>query len=189
VYPVATFLQVVRDIALFLARIGLGGILILHGWRRWQGMGISSQVSYLQQFATPFPHYAAWGATMFELIGGVFLIVGALTPLVAAVAVAEQVLIIAWTSWYKGFYLTSQSGTFRGGYEYSVTLGLLALLFVVFGAGQASVDRLFRRSPRHVETEPDTEPSPSPASRPPNGSDSLSDADTRSWDVDATVRQ
>jgi putative oxidoreductase len=167
---VATFLQVVRDIALFLARIGLGGILILHGWRRWQGVGVSSQISYLEQFATPFPHYAAWGGTMFELIGGVFLIVGALTPLVAAIAVAEQVLIIAWTSWYKGFYLTNQSGAFRGGYEYSVALGLLALLFVVFGAGQASVDRLFRRSPRHDEIEPDTEPAAPLANRRVSGS-------------------
>lgn len=144
----ATFLQVVRDIALVLARVGLGGVLILHGWRRWQVQGIGKQVEYLKQFGTPFPHYAAWGGTMFELIGGVFLVVGALTPLVAAIVVAQQVLTIAWTSWYKGFYLTDSSGAFRGGYEYAVVLGLLALLFVVFGAGRASVDQLFKRSPR-----------------------------------------
>lgn len=151
----ATFLQVVRDIALVLARVGLGGVLILHGWRRWQVQGISKQVDYLKQFGVPFPHYAAWGTTMFELIGGVFLVVGALTPLVGAIIVAQQVLTIAWTSWYKGFYLTDASGAFRGGYEYSVVLGLLALLFVVFGAGRAGVDQLFKRSPRDREGEPD----------------------------------
>lgn len=163
VSAVATFLQAVRDIALFLARVGLGGILIMHGWRRWQDQKIDSQVDYLKQFGTPYPHYAAWGGTLLELIGGVFLIVGALTPLVAAAIVAEQVLIIAYTSWYKGLYLTDTSGSFQGGYEYSVVLGLLALLFVVFGAGRASVDRLFQRSPRDNDPRSRDEPSPPPS--------------------------
>lgn len=163
----ATFLQVVRAIALLLARVGLGGIMIMHGWRRWQDQGIDNQVSYLKQFGTPFPHYAAWGGTLLELIGGVFLIVGALTPLVAAAMVTEQGLIIAYTSWYKGLYLTDTSGAFQGGYEYSVILGLLALLFVVFGAGPASVDRLFKRGPR--DAEPEDEPVTQPSASSSNG--------------------
>jgi putative oxidoreductase len=142
------FLQVVRDLALLLARIGLGGILIAHGWRRWQDQGIDSQVAFLRQYATPFPQYAAWGGTLLELIGGILLIVGLLTPLVAAAVVAEQALIVAWTSWYKGLFLTKVQGataTWNGGYEYNIVIGVLALLFVVFGAGRISVDRLFRR--------------------------------------------
>lgn len=135
----------------------------MHGWRRWQDQGIDKQVKYLKQFATPYPHYVAWGGTLLELIGGVFLIVGALTPLVAAALVAEQVLIIAYTSWYKGLYLTDGSGSFQGGYEYSVILGLLALLFVVFGAGRVSVDRLFKRSPPN-EDPTDSGKQSSPAS-------------------------
>jgi putative oxidoreductase len=147
----ARFLQVVRDLALLLARVGLGGILIAHGWRRWQQLGIDSQVAYLRQYATPFPQYAAWGATVLELVGGVLLVVGLLTPLVAAAVVVEQVLIVAWTSWYKGLWLTKVQGaaaTWAGGWEYNVMIGVLALLFVVFGAGRISVDRLFRRRRR-----------------------------------------
>ena len=46
------------------------------------GQGIQKQIDYLTQFGTPYPEVAAWGATIFELVGGLFLIVGVLTPIV-----------------------------------------------------------------------------------------------------------
>ena len=131
-----------------LARIGLGGILILHGWRRWHQLGMHSQIAYLHTFATPFASYAAWGGTAVELVGGLFLILGVLTPLAAAAVVAEQVLIIAYTSWYKGWSLTDVHGTqvtWAGGWEYNVIIGVLALLLVTHGSGAVGIDRLFRR--------------------------------------------
>jgi putative oxidoreductase len=158
----AGFLSVVRSLALLLARIGLGGILILHGWRRWQQLGMGSQIAYLRTFHTPLPTYAAWGATVLELVGGVFLIVGALVPLVAAAVVAEQVLIIVYTNWYRGWNLTNGNetqATWNGGYEYNIILGLLALVLVVFGSGAIGVDRLFRRR-RKTDEEVETEPEP-----------------------------
>lgn len=141
----STFLQVLRDIALLLARIGLAAILLIHGWRRWRELGVPSQVEYLRQFSTPYPEVAAYGAIVVELVGGLFLLVGALTPLVALAVVVQQVLTVCYTNWYRGPYLIDTEGTFLGGYEYNVALGVLALLFVVFGAGGASIDRLFRR--------------------------------------------
>ena len=141
------FLQVVRGLALLIARVGLGGILMLHGWRRWREQGVQQQIEYVAQFGTPFPEVAAWGSIILELVGGVFLVVGALTPLVAAAIVAEQVLIICYTNWSKGPFLLDSAGNYVGGYEYNVALGLLALLLVVFGAGGAAIDRLFRRAP------------------------------------------
>ncbi len=62
-----------------------------------------------------------------------FLIVGALTPLVGLGLLVEQVLIIAYTSWYKGWNLLNPDGSYNGGYEYNVALGLLGLLFFVHG--------------------------------------------------------
>jgi putative oxidoreductase len=140
-------LRVLRDIALLLTRLGLGGILILHGWLRWQGpgQGVQKQIDYLSQFGTPYPQYAAWGAIVLELLGGLFLVVGALTPVVAIAVLVEQILIIAYTNWYRGPDLVTGDGTYAGGYEYNVALALLALLLAVFGAGRISVDGLFRR--------------------------------------------
>jgi len=140
-------LQVLRDLALLLARLGLGGILILHGWIRWQGpgQGIQKQINYLTQFGVPYPIVAAWGAITIEILGGLLLVVGALTPVVALAVLIEQILIIAYTNWYKGPDLVTSGGTYAGGYEYNLALGLLALMLMVFGAGRISVDQLFRR--------------------------------------------
>lgn len=173
----ARFLQVVRDLALLLARVGLGWVLIMHGIRRWQDQGIDSQIAYLKQFATPFPTYAAWGGTLLELVGGIFLIVGALTPLVAAAIVVEQVLIVAYTSWYKSFYINKVSGdtvSWQGGYEYSVVIALLALLLVVYGSGRVGIDRLFRRRKRDDDID---EPGES-ASSSPNGTATTAESPT-----------
>jgi putative oxidoreductase len=140
-------LRVLRDIALLIARVGLGGILILHGWIRWQGpgQGVQKQIDYLTQFGTPYPEVAAWGGILLELVGGIFLVVGALTPFVALAVLVEQILIIAYTNWYRGPDLVNSDGTYAGGYEYNLALALIALLLVVFGAGRIAVDQLFRR--------------------------------------------
>jgi putative oxidoreductase len=67
----------------------------------------------------------------------------------------EQILIIAYTNWYKGPDLIAGDGTYAGGYEYNVALALLALLLAVFGAGRISVDGLFRRRKPEVTEEDD----------------------------------
>ena len=141
----ASFLHALRDFGLLVARIGLGLILIAHGWRRWQDLGIDNQVAYLQQFATPYPLVATYGAIVVELVGGLFLIAGALTPLVALAVLVQQILTIAYTNWYRHWPLLNTDGSYNGGYEYNVALGLLALLFVVHGGGRVSIDNLFRR--------------------------------------------
>ena len=159
----AGFLKVVQSLALLLARIGLGGILILHGWRRYHDQGMASQVAYLHTFATPYANYAAWGGTAVEVVGGLFLILGLLTPVAAAAVVAEQVLVIAYTSWYKGWSLTDVHGTqvtWAGGWEYNVIIGVLALLLVTHGSGAVGIDRLFRRQPTDDAEEVAAEPQP-----------------------------
>lgn len=159
------FLAGLRSIALLIARVALGGILIAHGWDRWQVRKITSQIDYLNQYGVPYADVAAWGSIVLELVGGIFLVVGALTPLVALVVVAQQALIIAYISWRRGPWLLSPDNSYVGGYEYNVALGSLALLIAVFGAGAISVDRLFRRK-KTVEDE-DDEPTSSGPTRAP----------------------
>jgi putative oxidoreductase len=148
----AGFMSFLKSFGLLMARLGLGGILLLHGWIRWNA-GVQSQIDYLTQFRTPYAEVAAWGAIIFELVGGVLLIVGALTRLVGLGVLIEQILIICYTNWYKWPpTLLNADGTYKGGYEYNVALGLLGLLLFVMGAGAASIDRLFRRKkPDEVE--------------------------------------
>jgi putative oxidoreductase len=147
----ASLLSFLLNFGLLIARLGLGGILLLHGWTRWNA-GVQAQVDYLTQFRTPYAEVAAWGAIIFELVGGVLLIVGALTRFVGLGVLIEQILIIAYTNWYKWPpTLLNADGTYRGGYEYNVALGLLGLLLFVLGGGAVSIDRLFRRKPTTEE--------------------------------------
>jgi len=151
---VSRFVAFCRHVALLVARLALGGILLLHGAHRWQA-GMASQAEYLAQFSTPYARYAAYGATTFEIVGGLFLLLGALTPLVGLGVLVQQVLTIVWTSWYKGPDLLNSDGSYHGGFEYSVALGLLGLLFLVFGGGVVSLDRVFtRKSPVETADEP-----------------------------------
>lgn len=142
----AGLVKVLRNLGLLIARVGLGIILLLHGWTRWQSpeQGVQRQIDYLNQFGTPYPAVAAWGAIALELVGGVCLIIGALTPLIGLGVVLQQILTIAYTNWYRGIDLLNADGSYAGGFEYNVALGLLGLLFAVLGAGGVSMDQLLR---------------------------------------------
>lgn len=147
-------LRFVQSLGLLIARVVVGLLLIRHGYDRWMGpsQGIAKQVTYLSQFGTPYPKVAAWGGILIEMVGGLFLVVGALTPLVAAILLAEQVLIICYTNWYHARDLyPSGDPSAAFGLERNVFLGLLCLLFVVCGAGAVAVDRLFRRKKGDLE--------------------------------------
>ena len=149
----ASFLRFLQNLGLLIARLGLGGILLLHGWTRWNA-GVQEQIDYLTQFRTPYAEAVAWGAIIFELVGGALLIVGALTRFVGLGVLIEQILIIAYTNWYKWPpTLLNADGTYRGGYEYNVAIGLLGLLLFVLGGGAVSIDRLFRRKKPSFEEE------------------------------------
>lgn len=143
-------MKVISDIFLLLARLVLGAIMIAHGWRRYFVDGMQSQIDYLNQFAVPQSAIFAYGATILELVGGVFLIVGALTPFVALAYAAQMGMTIAWTNWFRGPFLATQ------GYEYHLALGAFAMAFVGVGAGRASIDGLFRRGRAKPKTETST---------------------------------
>lgn len=133
------FLHVLQDVALLVARVGLGALMILHGWRRWQSEGIAAQIEFLNQTSTPRPEVFAWGSVILEMLGGLFLVFGLLTPLVALAFLVEQILIIVYSKASKGAWVAD------GGWEYNVVIAFLCLLLAAFGAGRAGLDSLFKR--------------------------------------------
>jgi putative oxidoreductase len=139
--------QFLQSFGLLIARLGTGGILLLHGITHWTGanQGVAAMRDRYADVGAPYADVAAWATIIFELVGGVFLIVGALTRIVGVGLIVLSVLNISYFSYYAGPDLLRADGTYNGGYEYDVALGLLGLLFFVFGAGTISVDRLFKR--------------------------------------------
>ena len=150
----ASFLQ---SLGLLIARLGVGGILLLHGITHWTGanQGVANLTVRYSQVGAPYPEVAAWATIIFELVGGVFLIVGALTRFVGVGLVVLSVLTVSYFSYWAGPDLLNADGTYNGGYEYDVALGLLGVLFFVFGAGSVSIDRLFMRKKPEEEADDD----------------------------------
>ncbi|MDR1808154.1 MAG: DoxX family protein [Propionibacteriaceae bacterium] len=135
------FLKVVESAVLFLARVGFGALMFLHGWHRiTQGSG--EYVPALTAVGLPYPTVFFWGTVALELGGGVLLACGVLTRLVAAAFVAEFVMTILWLHWWNGWDVMA------GGFEYAGILALLALVFVAFGGGIVAVDHLIFGRPK-----------------------------------------
>src|SRR5918992_4771718 len=124
------------DLALLLARIGLGGILMAHGWQKLDEQGISGTAAGFDAMGIPLPEAAAYFATYVELVGGALLIAGLLTPLVGLLVIGNM----AGAVWY----VHPGNGGFAGGggYELVAVIALLALTLAAAGARRGSLDGL-----------------------------------------------
>lgn len=129
------FLKIIRDIGLLVGRSSLGVILVMHGWRRWQG-GIGAQIDYLTRHGVAYARFISWATTIFELVGGILIVFGLLTPLIGLIVCIQNVLIIVLIKW-------GELLGFDPGIQLNVALAALGLVFAVFGSGRTGVDALF----------------------------------------------
>ena len=117
-----------QSTVLLIARIGLGAILILQGISHWQpsGEGVQRLTLALRRGGRPVREASAPGPPRSsKLVGGIFLVVGALTRIVGAGVVVLSALSISYLSWYKCPAVLAANGSDTGGIEYDVALGLL----------------------------------------------------------------
>ncbi len=132
-----SFLRVVRDIALLLARIMMGVVLIAHGWYRWQTVGVADEAAVLEAAGVGGATSLVWLVIAFEIVGGILLIFGLATPLVGLGIVLLNVAIILLVK--DEFYLHQQ------GWEYNAVQAVVGVLLLAHGSGRAGLDALFLR--------------------------------------------
>ncbi|NED93825.1 DoxX family protein [Phytoactinopolyspora alkaliphila] len=133
----------VRDLILFLGRVGVGAVFVAHGWQKLADVGIENVAAGFEQMKVPFPAASAWFAALAELVGGAALILGLATPLAGIVLAVDM----------AGAYLFVHAGNGmfvdQGGAELVLALGLSSLVFAAVGAGRLSVDHVITaRLPR-----------------------------------------
>jgi putative oxidoreductase len=126
------------DRGLLVLRFALGLVFIMHGWQKVM-TGHDGVTGFLTQLGVPFPALSAAILIAVELGGGIALIVGALTRVVAALIAFDMVVAIALVHVSAGFFLPN-------GYEYALALLLASLALTMTGPGAYSVDRLFTRT-------------------------------------------
>jgi putative oxidoreductase len=136
---------VLRDLVLLLARVGLGIVLLAHGWQKYHDLGIGRTAVGFAQVGIPLPTLAAPVVTYLELVGGALLIIGLLVPVVGILIALEMAGAIAFVHAPYGVFVA------EGGWELALVTGLLALTLAVFGSGRVGLDALLfrRRRPRH----------------------------------------
>ncbi len=135
----------VTDVGLLVLRIVAGGIFAAHGAQKafgwWGGPGPARWRGAVEGMGfSPSGPFAVVSIAV-ELIGGLLLVIGLLTPLAALALVAQVVVIIARAHWPKGFFNTV------GGFEFPLLLGIVPAVICVVGPGAISVDEAVRFHP------------------------------------------
>lgn len=125
------------DLSLLALRVALGIVFLTHGYNHIFGGGkITGTASWFESLGMKPGTLHAWTASLTELGSGTLLILGLATPLACAGIVGTMTVALVTNHLKNGFFI------FRPGegYEYVLTLILMAIGLAGPGAGEWSLD-------------------------------------------------
>ncbi|RAX45097.1 hypothetical protein DQ354_11795 [Arthrobacter sp. AQ5-06] len=122
--------------AITVLRVILGFLFAAHGWQKFNEWTIAGTQAAFAQMGVPAANVSAPLIAGLELAGGIALILGALSRVVAALLAVNMIGAL--------FLVHASAGVFadKGGYELVLLLGTAALALALTGAGRVSVDRV-----------------------------------------------
>jgi putative oxidoreductase len=134
-----------NDIALTVARLALGVMILAHGSQKllgwFGGYGFEGTMGFMTG-QMGIPAAFAFLAIVAEFFGGIGLIVGGLTR-IAAFGVASVMLTAVYKVHLANGFFMNWGGTEKGeGLEFFILAVGLAVVLMIRGAGALSVDRL-----------------------------------------------
>ncbi|UZX05159.1 DoxX family protein [Arthrobacter sp. CDRTa11] len=121
--------------AITILRVILGFLFAAHGWQKFNEFTIAGTQASFAKMGVPAAELAAPVIASLELAGGIALILGVLTRVVAALLALDMLGAL--------FLVHAPAGVFAatGGYELVLLLAAAALALTLTGAGRLSVDR------------------------------------------------
>lgn len=128
------------NIAMLVLRVGVGLAVAAHGAQKvfglFDGQGIAGTAGFLETlgFRPGRPH--AWLLGLSELLGGLALAAGLVTPMAAAAVAGVMLAAVTAVHRPNGFFAQA------GGYEYPLVLAAAADSIAFAGPGRYSLDRL-----------------------------------------------
>jgi putative oxidoreductase len=132
--------------ALLLLRLVLGAVIFAHGSQKvlgwFGGYGLQGTKGYFAN-ALGIPAPLFYLAAFTEFFGGIAIVLGLFTN-IAALGVGVIMLVATFKAhWTNGFFMNWGNQANRGeGFEYSLTLAVLAAALVITGPGLFSVQAL-----------------------------------------------
>jgi putative oxidoreductase len=119
-----------------VARIGIGAIFLAHGLQKLNTFGFDGTKASFEAMDVPLASLSAFLVTWLEILGGIALIAGLLTPVVGVLFALDMAGAYFFAHIDFGLWAAD------GGYELVLALGMGALLLAVVGAGRFSADAL-----------------------------------------------
>jgi len=136
------------DVGILLLRMTVGLALAAHGsqiafgW--FGGYGPDATGQFMEGLGFRPGRRHALAAGFVELVGGLLLALGFLTPLAAALVASVMVVAAVTVHWKNGFFISS------GGYEFNLVLGVAALSIAFTGPGALSLDGVAGYAPHGI---------------------------------------
>jgi putative oxidoreductase len=130
---------VARDVGLLAVRAAAGLILAGHGAQKlfgwWGGPDFDFIVNGLAHGGYTPARFFAYLLGCSELVGGLLLALGFLTPLASAAVIGVMFNAVVGVHWHSGVWAQN------GGYELPLLFGIAALTVGFTGPGRLSLDR------------------------------------------------
>jgi putative oxidoreductase len=121
------------DLPSLILRLAIGTLFIIHGYPKLTAAQRTQGGAWMKSMGMPGALVPFGGVV--EFFGGLALILGILTPIVAALSA----LWMLSTTW---LVTTKAKKKYVGGYEIDITLFLAALALALLGSGIYSIDHL-----------------------------------------------
>jgi putative oxidoreductase len=121
------------DLPSLILRLAIGTLFIVHGYPKLTAAQRAQGGAWMKSMGMPAAMIPFAGVV--EFFGGLALILGILTPIVAALSA----LWMLSTTW---LVTTKAKKKYVGGYEIDITLFLAALTLALLGSGIYSIDHL-----------------------------------------------
>lgn len=138
------------ELGLFILRLGVGAIFLMHGWMKLFGGQESFVREMLAMVGWSMPDAIWWVVTLVELLGGLMLVLGVFARYAALALAIEMVVAVLLFHLRQGFFIVAIPNVpLAYGFEYH--LALVAGLVCVFlgGSGRwALEDKLMK--PAHA---------------------------------------
>lgn len=133
-----TKFEAVRPFAALAARLTLGCIMFAHGWQKVIPHGALYGFAHFVAHNLGLPYWLGYVSAFTEFFGGIALILGFLTPLIAIGTAINMAVAIIGVHLKHGLIGPE-------GFQFPLSLLVLSLLLLADGAGWLSLDRILFR--------------------------------------------
>ena len=131
--------NVLHDITHWGIRASIGAIFIIHSLKKFD----PSWQEWLMSIGMP-PEMQL-PIALAEFIGGILLIIGALTRVTGSVFAVILLGAIFHIRWENGFFVS------QGGWEWDLVMLAAVLAIIVAGPGRISISHLVKKIPRYLQ--------------------------------------